>query len=336
MNKKIITWDLGATKCAAAVVEYNATSQQLICQQQACVKIRECESLNQLVSTLEAKLNMPMSAADAICIGAAGQYDGTHLQLEKGYPYVMPFAQLANSQNWAPFAIIHDYSPIVCATFTSYLHEPQNIKRLNDAAINATGRRVALGVGTGVGLKDGILFENGDFWLGTNELGHIGVPTPPLADKIHRERHHELIKFLRSEHFLAEDEPLTFEKILADQGMVRIHSFFDRAAKEKTSEEIGELVRQGQAKETLATFAWYLGILIGTIELAFMPDGGVWITGGVILSHMEIFDESDFYAGITASPAYLNLRKQFPLGVLCGKNHAFMGAAYYASKRLLT
>ena len=335
MNKKIITWDLGATKCAAAVVHYNTETKDLKCIKQGLVKIRSYHSLAELTRALEQLIGLPMSEADAICIGAAGHYDGTHLQLEKGYPYSMPFAQLAKEQCWAPFAIVHDYSPIVCATFTSYLHQPENIQRLNDAAINPIGRRVALGVGTGVGLKDGVLFENGDFWLGTNELGHIGVTTPPLADKIHRERHHELIHFLRSEHFLAEDEPLTFEKILADQGMVRIHSFFDRQAKQKSAEEIGNLVRNGHADETLATFAWYLGMLVGTIELAFMPDGGIWITGGVILNHPEIFNHADFYAGISASPAYLKLRKQFPLGVLRGKDHAFMGGAYYASKRLL-
>jgi glucokinase len=280
-------------------------------------------------------LGIKMADADAICIGAAGQYNGEFLELDAGYPYPMNFAHIAKEQNWPPFAIIHDYSPIVCATFTPYIEQPDNIRRLNEASLNPEGRRVALGVGTGVGMKDGVLFPDGNFWLGTNEIGHIGVITPPLADKIYLERHCELIKFLRCGGVLADNEPLTFEKLLAGQGIVRIHSFFDREASKKTSEEIGAHVRDGHADETLALFAWYLGLLVGTIQLAFLPDGGIWLTGGVILSHLDVFDHSDFYVGIESSPAYLNLRQQFPLGLLCGAEHAFMGSAYYVTKRLL-
>lgn len=333
--KNIVAWDLGATKCAAAIVEYDKNLKSLHCKKYGSIKIRSSNSLPELSSNLEDMLEIKMAEADAICIGAAGQYDGEYLQLEAGYPYPMGFAKLAHQHAWPQFAIIHDYSPIVCATFTSYIDQPENVKRLTDADINPFGRRVALGIGTGIGLKDGILFEDGNFWLGTNEIGHIGVITPPLADKIYLERHHELIKFLRSEKILRADEPLTFEKLLAGSGIVRLHSFFDRDSQYKSSEEVGAYVRDGHAEETLALFAWYLGLLVGTVQLAFMPDGGLWLTGGVILNHLDIFDHQDFYIGVESSPAYLSLRKQFPLGILCGAHHAFMGGAYYVSRRLL-
>lgn len=340
MIKTIVTWDLGATKCAAAVVQLNTTTNEFHCKKTTSIRIRSCQSLADLSAQLEKALDIKFTHVDAICIGAAGQYDGQCLLLDKGnmdltYPYPMTFAALADKENWPPFTVVHDYSPIICATFTPYANQGPNIKRLNRAAFNPYGRRVALGIGTGVGMKDGILFENGSFWLGTNEMGHIGITTPPSADPIYVERHRELLKFLRSERLLADDAPLTFEKILANQGMARIHSFFDNQAKEKTAEEIGSLVRNGQADETLAAFAWYLGLLVGTVQLSFMPDGGIWITGGVALNHMEIFSHHEFYAGIEASPAYLPLRQQFPLSVLTGEEHAFIGGAYYASKKLL-
>src|SRR5579883_5881 len=341
--KQIITWDLGATKCAAAVVEYHKENNEFLCKKSGSVKIRSFAALTELSAHIENLLGIRMADADAICIGAAGQYDGECLQLDKGfsqpdknYPYPMTFAQLAKQQNWPGFAIIHDYSPIVCTTFTSYIQQPKNVKRLNQADIPPHGRRVAVGVGTGIGLKDGVLFPQGDFWLGTNEMGHIGVVVPPLAEKYHQARHEELLKFLRSEQIIKESEPLTFEKLLAGPGMSSIYSFFDRNAKDKSPEEIGDLVRSGRAEETLATFAWYLGLLVGTVQLTFMPEGGIWLTGGVLLNHMEVFDHQDFFLGINASPSYLSLRQQFPLGVLCGSDCAFVGAGYYASKKLLS
>ncbi|OGT37872.1 MAG: hypothetical protein A3F12_03530 [Gammaproteobacteria bacterium RIFCSPHIGHO2_12_FULL_38_14] len=335
MTHKIITWDLGATKCAVAVVDYDKHQNHLHCKQSGLIKIRDCISLDQLTQELENVLDMKMSHADAICIGAAGQYNGESLQLAAGYPYAMHFAALAKQYNWPVFSVIHDYSPIVCATFTNYFEEPSNIKRLNAVPLHPLGRRIALGIGTGIGLKDGILFENGDFWLGTNEFGHIGVVMPPSASKQTLERHNALLYFLREKYILKKDEGLSFEKLLAGQGMAHMHHFFYPDQKNKTIEEVGDLVRQKKAPETLAAYAWYVGLLVGTAQLSFMPDGGVWLTGGVVLNHLEIFEQDDFFLGIEASPAYLNLRQQFPLGILCGKDHAFMGGAYYASKRLL-
>jgi len=76
MLKKIITWDLGATKCAAAVVEYHPSQQTLNCIKHTSVKIRDHHSLQDLTATLENLLETKMVEADAICIGAAGHYDG--------------------------------------------------------------------------------------------------------------------------------------------------------------------------------------------------------------------------------------------------------------------
>lgn len=333
--KNIVTWDLGATKCAAAIVQYDAQTQRLNCQKTTQVKIRDFTSLEELSKHIENELGLKMRDADAVCIGAAGQYDGEFLHVEKNYPYIMGFAQLAKQKAWPQYDVIHDYSPVVCSTFTNYIAQAANVKTLNNAEMNPFGRRVALGVGTGVGLKDGVLLPNGDFWLGTNEMGHIGVVNPPLASSYYLERHHEFIKFLRSSGIVKENEAITFEKVLANQGIVRIHSFFDSHAKDKSAEEIGALVREGKAEETLSLFAWYLGLLVGTVQLSFMPDGGIWLTGGVILNHLETFDHKDFNVGIESSPTYLDARKQFPLGVILGSEYAFMGGAYYATKRLM-
>lgn len=335
MIKNIVAWDLGATKCAAAVVEYDEHKKQLTCKKQGAIKIRTCQSLAELTAKLEEMLETKMADATGICIGAAGQYDGEQLHLQEGYPYPMQFAAISDQQDWPNFAVVHDYSPIVCATFTSYIESPDNVRLLNKATMNPHGRRVALGIGTGVGMKDGILLPSGDFWLGTNEIGHIGVTHPPLANAGQRERHREFIRHLRRENIIQENESITYEKILAGQGIVRIHSFYDRNAMNMSAEEVGDLVRNGKANDTLALFSWYLGLLIGTVQLAFMPDGGIWLTGGVVLSHLEVFDNPEFYYGIEASPAYGKQRQSFPLGILCGNEHAFMGGAYYVTKRLL-
>ncbi|OAI48803.1 hypothetical protein AYO45_04080 [Gammaproteobacteria bacterium SCGC AG-212-F23] len=199
MQKRIIVWDLGATKCAAGLVEYHPETHELSCRKKFSIKIADADSLENLVLRIEEGLNLAMADADAICIGAAGQFNGESLHLESGYPYSMHFAQLAKQQHWAPYHIVHDYVPIVCATFTTYMHQADNVKPLNQSPLKQYSRRVACGIGTGLGLKDGVLLDNGDFWLGYNEIGHIGVTTPPSAEKFLLQRHREFIHFLQQD-----------------------------------------------------------------------------------------------------------------------------------------
>jgi glucokinase len=336
MIKNIVTWDLGATKCTAGVVEYNTATHALTCKQNHTVKLAEAKSLEELISKLEAGLNYAMADADAICIGAAGHYDGAFLLHTNPYPYPMHFANIASMQNWPAFTVIHDYAPIVCATFTSYMEQPENIKRLNSCAMSKHGRRVALGIGTGLGLKDGVIFPDGDFWLGQNEIGHIGITTPPAADAIQLQRHKELMRFLQEKSANNGNPSITFEQILTGKGTVNLFKFFYPETQDITPELVGKKMCEGSATEMLDAFAWYTGLFVGTVQLIFMPEGGVWITGGVAIKNIAVFDRPDFMAGIYASPAYLQQREEYPLGVLCNHEHALIGSGYYASKRLLT
>lgn len=326
MKKKIIALDLGGTKCAAGVVEVDDAHATLQCVARYTVKLADTSSLEHLISCISAGLAMEFAAADAICVGAAGQYDGEKLIYAGAYPYPMNFAALAKQQRWPVYAVVHDYTPVVCATFTNYM-QPDNIQLLNEVSPQRFGRRIALGFGTGVGMKDGVLFDNGDFWLGTNEVGHIGINQPPECDKAHLNRHAELIKFLQ--------QPITYEKILTGQGIANLFQFFYPNETRITPEEVGLRMQQQKTPELMEAFAWYLGLFIGGVQLTFMPEAGTWITGGVALNHLNAFQHPEFFAGINASPAYLAQRKHAPLGILCNPDHALLGGAYYATKRLL-
>ena len=331
MKKTIISWDLGATKCAAGVIEYDPETAALFCKNRISIKLTDTASLEDLIEQIEMQIGFNMSAADAICISAAGHYDGSMLVHENPYPYAMPFAKIAKQFRWPTFSVIHDYAPIVCATFTSYINQKENITHLNNYPINSHGRRVALGVGTGLGIKDGVLFPNGDFWLGKNEAGHIGVNHPPMTNPLRLNRHKELMHFLTDKI----QKPITFENILSGPGTVHLHQFFYPHKPLITPEEVGDLMRDGQVDELQETFAWYLGLFIGTLQLIFMPEGGIWMTGGVALSHLEIFEHPEFELGIHSSPAYLLQRQQYPLAIMHNQEHALIGGAYYATKRLL-
>lgn len=319
-EENIVVWDLGATKCAAGLVSYNYDNKKLMCKNKCTIKLRLVNSLEELVNQIEKELDFKHKDSQAVCVGAAGIYDGQVLNLEKAYPYEMVFKEVAQKYKWPRFDIIHDYALILGATFISDIR----VKKINQYDGDIFGRRVAFGVGTGLGLKDGVLLKNGDFWMGTNEFGHVGLSYPIEAPK----------ELLDLHQLLTAQEKLSFEDILSGKGMLRIHKFLHTRTSIKTPEELGELIRGGAAKETITLFAFYLGLFTATVQLSLMPTGGIWIAGGVVLNHLEIFDCPEFEQGIRALPAYLSERRGIPLRVLVDPDAAFIGGAWYALKRL--
>ena len=128
---------------------------------------------------------------------------------------------------------------------------------------------------------------------------------------------------------------VTFEAVLSGRGLARIYQFIKDNGLCLSPEETAAIIKTSGDQEALKLFAWYLGVFIGTLQLTFMPAGGVWIYGGVIHKNLVLFEEpfiSSLQRGIQACPAYWDKRQHFPLRVLVGQEHAFFGAAYYAEK----
>ncbi|MES2203605.1 MAG: hypothetical protein V4496_00130, partial [Pseudomonadota bacterium] len=73
MRKTFVVWDLGATKCAAAVIDFDFHSDEFDCISTTRVPLTDCADLDALVAQIETNLNYSMANADAICIAAAGR-----------------------------------------------------------------------------------------------------------------------------------------------------------------------------------------------------------------------------------------------------------------------
>ncbi len=330
MAKKIIAvWDLGATKCAVGLVEFDSVDESFYCLRDTTLYLNEFFSLEDLTSGLENNLGINFSEVDRILIAGAGIYDGQFLNLANGFPYPMPFAHLAASRDWPEMTVVHDYVPIICSTFIADLMDEQQVQFIHAGKFDPQGRRVVFGLGTGLGFKDGVLLQQKHFWLGSNEIGHMGVCAPPCALPSEIQLHEEFMQFLRTHTDFSKNQPITFEKILSGQGTSRIHQFVTAAKQHLLPHEVGDLLRAGEAQETMALLAWYLGLLIGTLQLMFMPSGGIWMTGGVLLKHADVVKHPNLKQGMQASPAYLGERKRFPLVLMKEKNLIFLGGAYY-------
>ena len=59
-EKELIVWDLGGTKCAAALMRYDEKTKDFSCLKRHSIKLQECGSLDQLVDNLETHLGLKM------------------------------------------------------------------------------------------------------------------------------------------------------------------------------------------------------------------------------------------------------------------------------------
>ena len=58
MTKNIVTWDLGATKCTAGLVEFNPANNDLVCKKHYTIKLADTASLEDLIAKLETGLRL--------------------------------------------------------------------------------------------------------------------------------------------------------------------------------------------------------------------------------------------------------------------------------------
>lgn len=334
-SRYFIVWDLGATKCGAALVKFE--NGEFIVLKKTEQPLYSFSSLIDLTNSIEKNLNIEINQSDAVCIAGAGQYNGRELILDKaghvGYPFPMQFKFLSQRLNWKNFWVIHDYTPIICRTFIDSQNE---IFTIHPGTLNPLGRRVAFGVGTGLGLKDAVLLPNNQIWIGTNEMGHIGLCHPPSFNQEEFQQHQALINFIQKKNQEQSTE-LTFETILTGPGLSLLYQFTENLSEPLSPEETStRIVKTGNTK-ALELFAHYLGLFIGVVQLTFMPSGGIWMSGGVLHKNLHLFEEpmlSHLKRGILLSPAYQPERNQFSLKIMLGLDHAFLGGAFFLLQQL--
>ena len=158
---------------------------------------------------------------------------------------------------------------------------------IHPGCFDPMGRRVAFGVGTGLGVKDAVLLRC-RFWLGNNELGHIGITLPPKMNRVESTVHREFIRFLQ-DHDELHGAFISFETILSGKGWLAFINLFRERASFNPEETVSEI--KASDIESLKLFGWYLGLFVGALQLMFMPSGGIWIHGGVINKNLELFNE---------------------------------------------
>jgi glucokinase len=210
---------------------------------------------------------------------------------------------------------------------------------LNDAAPQATGNRVVVAAGTGLG-------EAGLVWDENVNHHHAVACEGGHCDFSPRtEREWKLLEFLRKT-----SKPLTWEAVLSGPGLRNIYDFLigenqlgataALAEKDPSPSTISKMGMDGSNRacsETLDLFIALYGAEAGNLALKYLATGGVYLGGGIAPKIAARIRTSKEFLNRFSDKGPGNIQKllqSMPIYIINSPANALYGAANYA-RRLL-
>ncbi len=181
--------------------------------------------------------------------------------------------------------------------------------------------RTVLGPGTGLGVAT--LVEAGEsFHAVMGEGGHVS-----LAANTPKERKIIMAMQDRFSHCSA-------ERIVSGAGISLVHEVM-HAEEGIDAAQIGQRASQQDpaAMETLKQVFCFLGTIAADVALTVGAFGGVYIAGGIVPRHLELFVNSGFRERFENKGRYRAYLAAIPTSVITSADPAFLGLARLARER---
>jgi glucokinase len=202
--------------------------------------------------------------------------------------------------------------------------ESGDVAPIGDGMATATGTRVVVGPGTGLGA--GALVRAGDRWVTVpGEGGHIDLG--PQSER-------DMAIWPHIDRPLGRAEA---ETVLCGAGILRLYRAVCAAdgvdPRLPTPEEVSRAGLAGedrQAGEALDLFATYLGRFAGDLALIFMARGGVYLTGAIAASIAPALKTGTFRRAFVAKPPHDDLLQGFATSIIVKTDAALAGIAAFA------
>lgn len=200
----------------------------------------------------------------------------------------------------------------------------ENLHPIGSWAPASHGVRVAVGPGTGLGVA-ALVEADGRFIPLPSEGAHVGFG--PLSREEER-------LFRQVERV---EGRITAEVLLSGPGLARLHTArmvlqdqggAHRDAAAITAEALAN--PQSQAAETVRMFLALLARFAGDLAVTFLPEGGVFIAGGIVPRLIPLLDPQAFRMNFEAKAPVSGLVEKCPTALITAEA-ALIGMAAYGA-----
>jgi glucokinase len=280
----LLAGDIGGTKAILELFEAHPEGPRRV--RQGELRSPDYESLEALLAHFLESEGTPVRAAALSVAAPLRQGQGRFTNL----PWRMDQSILSKKLGIPKVLLINDF---VAAVFGIQELGEKDFCRLNREIPNPTGMRVVLGAGTGLGLGFGIPRSGASHLLDAwpSEGGHIDFA--PRSDE-----DAEVWRYARRVF----EGRVGYERLISGSGLSLLYAFYRLQRGLAQSDETGpgcepaEVSRRAEdggdadAVRAVAKFLDLLGAFAGNAALLFMPEGGIYLAGGVVIhlaSHLR-------------------------------------------------
>ncbi len=232
-----------------------------------------------------------------------------------------------------PTAIVRDLGLSTLITFNDFealsLSLPSlradQVMKIGGGTVNPRKPRLVLGPGTGLGVA-ALIYGDEAFTPLAGEGGHVTLGPESERD------------FAIWPHLERVGGRISAEALLSGNGLARLYRGLAASEGLDRSDCLSgaDVTRRAEAGEALADeaielFLVYLGRLAGDLALVFIPEGGVYIAGGIAPRLADRFETSGFRAAFENKAPHTAILSRVPTFLVTEPRPAVAGLAAFAS-----
>ncbi len=322
---KVLCGDIGGTKTVLRLLASDRTGPQTLAEERYASA--DFAEFNDLLTTFlrTPQASDPQDIARA-CFAVAGPIEtGTERQTARvtNLPWRIDSAELAQRFALDQVRLINDFAAIAYGLDGL---RPDALLTLQPGAPAGGGTRLILGPGTGLGVA--LAYDGTDgIRVQASEGGHADF-APSTATEW------ELLRALQEQF-----EHVSWERVVSGPGLVALYRFFagaGAAAVLAAPDPAAAITERAGAQNdpaavtALRTFVRLLGRFAGNLALIALPDGGVYIGGGIAAKIADALRGEEFLHAFGAKGRMSELMARFPVRIILDPDAGLAGATQVA------
>ncbi|NQZ33777.1 MAG: glucokinase [Oceanospirillaceae bacterium] len=313
-----IVADVGGTNTRIAL-----TKASLI--QQATVQHFANDKFDSFEQLLHCYLkSQQVITCESACIAIATAVNGSSVRLTNR-DWLIDKDSIAKISGAKRVKLINDYealalslNDIPAAQLTSLV----NVREVQ-SSLHTSTNKIVLGAGTGFNAAQLISGPmNIKSQINCAECGHMTLPITNLQEL-------KLRDYLASRHGRA-----SVERVLSGRGLVQLYQWLcsekKLPARDLSAAQIAESACADDdpvTRESAALFCRFFARVAGDLALAYLPYGGIYLSGGVTRGLAPMLREAAFMAEFTAKGRQSQLMQSFNIQLITSDNTALIGCA---------
>ncbi|MFV0430616.1 MAG: glucokinase [Alphaproteobacteria bacterium] len=309
--------DIGGTNARFALVDHNKVISQVI-----KLPVAEYNNFDDALKEYFQKITIDEQPKHLL-IDVAGPVTGDYFAFTNSH-WGFSIAEVKKKMQLDYFEVVNDFT----AVGLSLPHlSPSDFISINNKPAKRQGPKIAIGPGTGLGVVFTVPHHN-EWVLIPSEGGHMTIAAENDIEA-------QIIAYLRKK-YTEYGSHVSAERVISGHGLENIYEalwhiqnkdkeFNPLRAYEITQKALEE--DDALCKQAVLQLCSFLGSTAGSLCLALLAYGGIYIAGGIIPKIMPLFEASDFIKRFETKGRHSHVNKETPIYLITHDYPAFPGLA---------